>query len=111
MATVAEASSPIVAWPPPPPPCELPDGHGLLVDGCRVHLECELDRVIDDLGENVMIIGRVVAAHVAEQMMRTFDVDDADIVHASPLLAYVNPGRVATVSDTVSFPYHLGFSR
>jgi flavin reductase (DIM6/NTAB) family NADH-FMN oxidoreductase RutF len=84
---------------------------GVLVDGCRVHLECELDRIIDDLGQNVMVIGRVVAAHVAEQMLRAFDVDDADIVHASPLLAYINPGRVATVSDTVSFPYHLGFSR
>lgn len=84
---------------------------GVLVDGCRLHLECTLDRVIDDLDGNVLVIGRVVAAHVAEQILRTFDVDDADLIHASPLLAYVHPGRVATVAETVSFPYHQGFSR
>jgi len=84
---------------------------GVLVQGCRVHLECTLDRVIDDLDENVLVIGTVVAAHVAESALRTFDVDDADLVHAEPLLAYVHPGRVASIADTVSFPYHQGFSR
>ena len=84
---------------------------GVLVDGCRLHLECELDRVVDDLDENVLVIGRVVAAHVAEQLLRSYDVDDADLIHRAPLLAYVHPGRLATVSETVSFPYHQGFSR
>lgn len=84
---------------------------GVLVEGCHLHLECELDRVIDDLGGNVLVIGKVVAAHVAEQALRSFDVDDADLVHSSPLLAYIHPGRLATVADTVSFPYHLGFAR
>jgi flavin reductase (DIM6/NTAB) family NADH-FMN oxidoreductase RutF len=84
---------------------------GVLVDGCRLHLECELDRVVDDLDENVLVIGRVVAAHVAEQLLRSFDVDDADLIHRAPLLAYIHPGRLATVSETVSFPYHQGFSR
>jgi flavin reductase (DIM6/NTAB) family NADH-FMN oxidoreductase RutF len=84
---------------------------GVLVEGCRVHLECELDRIVDDLGGNVLVIGQVVAAHVAEQLVRGYDVDDADLIHASPLLAYVHPGRVASVADTVSFPYHQGFSR
>ncbi len=84
---------------------------GVLVEGCRVHLECELDRIVDDLDENVLVIGRVVAAHVAESVLRTFDVDDADLIHAAPLLAYIHPGRVASVDETVSFPYHQGFSR
>lgn len=84
---------------------------GVLVDGCRLQLECELDRVVEDLGENVMVIGKVVAVHVAEQMLRDFDVDDSDLIHNSPLLAYVHPGRVANVANTVSFPFHQGFSR
>lgn len=84
---------------------------GVLVEGCRVHLECSLDRVVDGLGENVLVVGRVLVAHVAEDALRGYDVDDADLVHDAPLLAYVHPGRVATVADTVSFPYHLGFSR
>jgi flavin reductase (DIM6/NTAB) family NADH-FMN oxidoreductase RutF len=84
---------------------------GVLVEGCRLHLECRLDRIVDDLGGNVLIIGRVVAAHVSEQLLRSVDVDDHDLVHGSPLLAYVHPGRVATVDETVSFPYHVGFRR
>ncbi len=84
---------------------------GVLVDGCRVHLECRLDRIVHDLGENVLIIGSVEAAHVHQDVLRSVDVDDHDLVHDAPMLAYVHPGRVATVSETVSFPYHLGFRR
>jgi flavin reductase (DIM6/NTAB) family NADH-FMN oxidoreductase RutF len=84
---------------------------GVLVEGCRLHLECRLDRIVDDLGGNVLVIGRVVAAHVEEHLLRSVDVDDHDLVHASPLVAYVHPGRVATVDETVSFPYHVGFRR
>lgn len=84
---------------------------GVLVEGCRVHLECRLDRIVDDLGGNVLIIGRVVAAHVSEALLRSAEVDDHDLVHATPLVAYVHPGRVATVDETVSFPYHVGFRR
>jgi flavin reductase (DIM6/NTAB) family NADH-FMN oxidoreductase RutF len=84
---------------------------GVLVEGCRLHLECRLDRIVDGLGDNVLIIGRVVAAHVSEQLLRSVDVDDHDLVHRTPLLAYVHPGRVASVDETVSFPYHVGFRR
>jgi flavin reductase (DIM6/NTAB) family NADH-FMN oxidoreductase RutF len=84
---------------------------GVLVEGCRVNLECDLDRVVDGLGQNVLVVGRVLLAHVDETVLRGYDVDDADLIHSAPLLAYVHPGRLATVSETVSFPYHLGFSR
>jgi flavin reductase (DIM6/NTAB) family NADH-FMN oxidoreductase RutF len=84
---------------------------GVLVEGCRVHLECRLDRVIEDLGENVLIIGKVVAAHVAEESLRSSDTDDHDLINESPLLAYIHPGRVAQIKDTQSFPYHKGFRR
>ena len=38
---------------------------GLMVEGCYIYIECELDRNIDDFGINSLILGRVVAASVA----------------------------------------------
>ena len=83
---------------------------GVLVSGCALHLECELDRIVEGFGENCLIAGRIVAAHADERVLRQHDADDADLVHSTPLLAYVSPGRFASVSDTLSFPYHADFS-
>ncbi len=84
---------------------------GFLIEGCRLHLECRLDRIIDDLGHNVLIVGRIVAAHANAHMVRRIDVDDHDLLRKSPLMAYVHPGRVATIDETDPFPYHLAFRR
>jgi flavin reductase (DIM6/NTAB) family NADH-FMN oxidoreductase RutF len=93
---------------------------GVLVGGCRAHLECRLTRVVDDLDGNALLVGRVVAAHVSSRAMvepvqadrATSDEDDeARRLQAAPLLAYAHPGRVAVVHDTKPFPYHPGFHR
>lgn len=74
---------------------------GVLVDGCRVQLECRLERVVDDLDDSVLIVGRVVAALASQRALDS----------ATPLLAYVHPGRVASIHETKEFPYHRGFAR
>ncbi len=84
---------------------------GVLVDGSYVELECELDRVIDGFGPNSLIIGRIVAARVAEDAMRKMDEDDADLIHHSPLLAYLSPGRFATLDQSLSFPFPAGMRK
>jgi flavin reductase (DIM6/NTAB) family NADH-FMN oxidoreductase RutF len=84
---------------------------GVLVDGCRVHLECRLERVIDDLEQNSLLIGRIVAAHASERALRAPDSDDHDMLDRVPVLAYVHPGRVASVHETKPFPYHPGYHR
>jgi len=84
---------------------------GVLVNGAMAWLECELDRVVDGFGDNTLIIGRVVAAAVAEPSLRDPDVDDGDLVHAAPLLAYLNPGRFASVGQSVAFPFPADFRR
>ena len=84
---------------------------GMLVEGCYMYLECELDRIVDDLGVNSLIIGRVVAAQVAEDAMRNDDVDDQALVHGAPLLAYLHPGRFATIGESLSFPFPLGMKK
>jgi len=84
---------------------------GVLVDGCRVHLECRLERVVDDLEENSLLIGRIVAAHASQRALRSTEADDHDLLDRVPLLAYVHPGRVASVHQTKPFPYHRGYHR
>jgi flavin reductase (DIM6/NTAB) family NADH-FMN oxidoreductase RutF len=81
-----------------------------LQDG-YLFLECDLHQIIDDLGENSLIIGRIISAKVAEDSMRTSDQDDQDLLEASPLLAYLYPGRFAEISDTRTLPFPAGFKR
>lgn len=84
---------------------------GVLVAEAYLHLECELERVVDDLGDNSLIIGRVVAAAVAEDSHREADRDAQEMIAHAPMLAYLHPGRFAKITETHAFPYHVGFQR
>lgn len=82
-----------------------------LLRDAYLHLECRLDRVVDDLGDGGLLVGRIVAAHAASDVLRGADVDDADLLAGSPLLAYLHPGRWSRVQDSGAFPFHEGFAR
>lgn len=84
---------------------------GVLVADCPIGLECELDRMVDGVGENSLVIGRVVAAHVDRAALRSEDVDDADLLLRSPLFGYLYPGRFSVISDSQAFPMPAGFKR
>jgi flavin reductase (DIM6/NTAB) family NADH-FMN oxidoreductase RutF len=84
---------------------------GVLVEGCRLHLECELDRVVDGFGDASLVVGRIVAAWADEASLRSAERDDADLIHRRGVLAYLAPGRFADVRDSRSFPYPVDFSR
>ena len=84
---------------------------GVLLEGAYLWLECELDRIIDGFGENTLIVGEIVAAAVAEDYQRASEVDDADLIRRAPILAYVSPGRIASISETFSFPFPAKFKR
>ena len=84
---------------------------GVLVDGCDVYLECELDRLVDGLGDNSLIIGRVVAAHFHPRALRSDDREDNELVHDEPLLAYLYPERCAFIDRSQGFPLPAGFKR
>lgn len=84
---------------------------GVLMAEAYLHLECELDRIIDDLGDNSLIVGRIVAASVAEDSAREVDRDAQEMIAHSPMLVYLHPGRFATIVETNAFPYHVGFKR
>jgi flavin reductase (DIM6/NTAB) family NADH-FMN oxidoreductase RutF len=84
---------------------------GVLVENAYLHFECELDRIIDGLGANSLIVGRIVAAAAADDSLRDADRDAQEMIAHSPMLAYLHPGRFAEIHQTHAFPYHVGFKR
>jgi flavin reductase (DIM6/NTAB) family NADH-FMN oxidoreductase RutF len=83
---------------------------GVLVHGCYLFLECELERVVD-FDDAALVVGTVVAAAAREEALRDPDRDDAEILaHVSPI-AYLAPGRFSPVRDSFSFPFPASFSR
>jgi flavin reductase (DIM6/NTAB) family NADH-FMN oxidoreductase RutF len=84
---------------------------GVFVEDAYLFLECALDRIADDFGDNSLIVGRILAAHVREDYLRASERDEQDIIHDSPLLAYLNPGRYASIDESRSFPFPAGFMR
>ena len=53
----------------------------------------------------------MVAAQLDPAYARHSDVDDQDLMRTHPLLAYLAPGRWASVGDSHAFPYPAGFCR
>lgn len=84
---------------------------GVLVEHAYLHFECKLDRIIDGLGANSLIVGRIVAAFAAEDSLRDSERDAQEMIAHSPMLAYLHPGRFAKIDQTHAFPYHVGFRR
>ena len=83
---------------------------GVLVDGCLAYLECRLERIVDGFGDASLIVGAVVAASADPAALRHEERDDADLIHETPLLAYLQPGRIARIDRSSSFPYPEGFT-
>jgi len=83
---------------------------GMLVHGCYLFLECELDRFVD-VDDASLVIGRIVAASALEDAIRDPDRDEAELLHHLSPLAFVSPSRFAAVDDTQAFPYPASFGR
>jgi flavin reductase (DIM6/NTAB) family NADH-FMN oxidoreductase RutF len=90
-------------------PATTVDG-AFVADG-YVFLECELFRIIDGFGVNSLITGKIKAAHVHKDALRTSEFDDQELIRRAPMFAYIHPWRFATVSDTNRFPLPEGMIR
>ena len=84
---------------------------GVFLEDAYLFLECELDRVVDQLGQNSLLIGRIVAAHVHEEALRVSEVDDQEVLRNAPLLAYLSPGRYTALKESYTFPFPANFQR
>lgn len=84
---------------------------GVLLEGAYLYLECVLHRTVDDLGQNSLVIGEVVRAALDPRAARHPDRDDHQLLYADPVLAYLHPGRFASISETRSFPFPTGMKK
>jgi len=84
---------------------------GVFLDDAYLFLECEIDQIVDNLGENSLLIGRVAGVHVHQDLLRTTEQDEDAEFRDHPLLAYVPPDRYATIDETYAFPFPTGFSK
>jgi flavin reductase (DIM6/NTAB) family NADH-FMN oxidoreductase RutF len=73
---------------------------GPFVKDGYVFLECVLDRIIDGFGENSLIAGQVIAAHVHQDALRLSERDDGNLILDAPLLSYLEPGRFTRIEQT-----------
>lgn len=82
---------------------------GVFLEDAYLYLECELDRRVDDLGENSLLIGKVKAVHVQKEALRVSGKEDGTLIRENPLLAYLPPDRYATIDESNTFPFPAGF--
>ena len=104
----ADGSKPIVDALPTTPALKV--SAPLLADG-YLQLECELHDIVDGLGRNALILGRIVAARVQASALRDAERDDQDLLAQAPLLAYLYPGRFAEIGVSNQLPFPDGFKR
>jgi flavin reductase (DIM6/NTAB) family NADH-FMN oxidoreductase RutF len=84
---------------------------GIFLEDAYLYLECEMDRHVDNLGENSLVIGAVKAVHVEKKALRVSEQDDDQVIRDNPLLAYLPPDRYATIDETKAFPFPAGFQK
>lgn len=84
---------------------------GVFLADAYLFLECELDRRVDDLGENSLLIGKVKAVHVQKKALRVSEQEDDAVIRDNPLLAYLPPDRYASIDETNAFPFPAGFHK
>lgn len=71
----------------------------------NVYFECRQFKTIDGFGDNCLITGEIIAAYAAPDILRASERDDQELIHESPIFAYLAPGRFATIDRSNSFPF------
>lgn len=93
------------------PTVEANEVDGIFLEDAYLCLECTLDRHVDDLGENSLLIGSVEAVHVQKEALRVSEREDEAVIRENPLLAYLPPNRYAAIDETNAFPFPAGFQK
>ncbi|MDH3546998.1 MAG: flavin reductase [Gammaproteobacteria bacterium] len=79
--------------------------HGAFIDEAYLFFECRHFKTVDGFGENCLITGEIIAAYADADFLRTSELDDQELIHESPLLAYLAPGRFAAIDRSNAFPF------
>lgn len=84
---------------------------GDLLEGAYLYFECRHYKTIDGFGDNCLITGEIVAACADADFLRSDHVDDQELVHDSPLFAYLAPGRFAAIERSTAFPFPVDMKK
>lgn len=78
---------------------------GAFISDAYLYFECEHHKTVTGFGENCLITGEIVAAYAESSFIRASEHDSQEVIHDSPLFAYLSPGRFATVDRSNAFPF------
>lgn len=78
---------------------------GMLMDHGYLYFECRHFKTVNGFGENCLVTGEIVAAYADPAFLRATERDDQELLHASPLFAYIAPGRFAAIERSNAFPF------
>lgn len=84
-------------------PADRVEGH--FIDEAYLYFECRHFKTVDGFGPNCLITGEIIAASAEPQFLRSMETDDHELIHESPLFAYLAPGRFAEISRSNAFPF------
>lgn len=84
---------------------------GEFIEDAYLFLECRHFKTIDGFGDNCLITGEVVAACAHPDYIRSSQLDDQELIHEAPLMAYLPPGRFATITKSNAFPFPADMKR
>ncbi len=62
-------------------------------------------KTVGGFGENCLITGEIVAAYAESTFIRASEHDSQELIHESPLFAYLAPGRFAAIENSNAFPF------
>jgi len=75
------------------------------IEDAYLFFECKHFKTVDGFGENCLITGEIVAAYADKTFLRASEMDDQELIHDSPLFAYLPPGRFASITRSNAFPF------
>ncbi|MEJ2257739.1 MAG: flavin reductase [Woeseiaceae bacterium] len=84
-------------------PASVVDGE--FVAEAYLFFECRHFKTVSGFGENCLVTGEIIRAWGDENFLRHTEADDQETIHASPLLAYLAPGRFAAIHRSNAFPF------
>ena len=90
-------------------PAKVIDGE--FIEDAYLFLECRHFKTIDGFGDNCLITGEVLAAYGHPDFIRSSQLDDQELIHEAPLMAYLPPGRFATIARSNAFPFPANMKR
>ena len=76
-----------------------------LIEEAYLYFECRHFKTVEGFGPNCLITGEIVTAYAEPGFLRSTEIDDQELVHESPLFAYLAPGRFAEVDRSSAFPF------